>query len=68
MNVKTYTKDGAAWCKHCGHGQGSCVSRRPGSSALCTRPKGHDGDHIACGIESGAGHIVATWPKEETLK
>jgi hypothetical protein len=27
----------------------------------CTRPKGHDGDHVACGGEGF--HRLATWPQ-----
>ena len=29
---------------------------------VCSRAKGHEGDHIACGYDEG--HVLAMWPQE----
>lgn len=41
----------------------SCGERAPGAIAyICTRVKGHRGDHVACGIS----HKAHSWPRERT--
>jgi hypothetical protein len=39
-----------------------CLSQVPYSNLLCTRPGGHDGDHIAC---TERIHNYKTWPQKE---
>jgi hypothetical protein len=52
----------------CSNGVATCSARGPKlldelgllCGLLCTRPLGHDGDHVACGSTE---HRLATWPQ-----
>ncbi|UQN31797.1 hypothetical protein [Brachybacterium kimchii] len=46
-----------AYCAITPHDE-QCLSPRDDGTALCTRPRGHDGPHVACGH---AGHERSTW-------
>ena len=44
-----------------GRGQGRyCEASPPGSAFICTRPRGHAGDHVAANYET----VVARWRRE----
>lgn len=38
-----------------------CIAVSPDDAYECTRPKGHGGMHIACGVYT---HCVASWSQE----
>jgi hypothetical protein len=53
----------------CRHGDENCVAtaeNKFGIIFLCTRSKGHSGQHVACG--SGSTHNYLVWGKEEKEK
>lgn len=35
---------------------------KDGKEYICTREKGHDGEHVACGLGE---HRVASWPNDK---
>lgn len=53
-------------CPYCGEIRGvrSCGDMRKGY--MCTRPRGHTGDHAACGIDAEE-HPIASWPRREVV-
>ena len=52
----------AAPAEPCVCGTGCCEARYPNREHgwECTRPLGHEGDHVACSITK---HRLATWPQ-----
>jgi hypothetical protein len=49
------------WCDLCSHvkdGQCGCQDEY-----VCTRPRGHKGNHAACGIDKDE-HPIAQWPQK----
>ena len=46
-------------CPYCGHGHFNCAVYSP-SGSLCTRPRGHAGDHVHC---HGTTHGIEKWPR-----
>ena len=54
-------------CRYCEDTQWAktkpaCQATSP--TYICTRPQGHDGQHMACGYLT---HPIATWDQEEGL-
>ena len=52
-------------CQLCAPGtrHGECLAAGP-NLYECTRAKGHDGDHAACGGDKPSDHPLCTWPQE----
>ena len=51
-------------CLNCGHDD-YCGEPDPRDMYVCTRKRGHSGDHAAC---SELGHTVVTWKPGEGKK
>lgn len=63
MNTKaTYSNplDPVQDCDCCGHGKDICQQEAPGNGMECTREKGHDGEHAACG-DMRCQHPIVVW-------
>jgi hypothetical protein len=50
-------------CEWCANVNACCRANQPGALLICTREKGHTGDHVACG--DGDHHAMARWPNTE---
>lgn len=51
-------------CEFCGENQGDiygCGAIHPATKGLCTRTKGHAGEHVACGTTD---HDLKRWPND----
>ena len=55
-------------CEWCGQQDDTCGHCRPVGGYTCTRPHGHEGDHVACVYRDGMGphrdHNISRWPQE----
>lgn len=53
-------------CSHCYEvkmeGEECCNHEMPGGPFVCTKPKGHVGSHVACGIWD---HFIAGWEQTD---
>lgn len=51
-------------CEYCGPSPNGLCDARNGK-LLCSRPKGHDGPHVAC---APPDHELATWTGTEVVE
>ena len=52
-------------CRYCGNAPSEArVCASPNGPFVCTRPPGHDGDHVACGDK----HRVQVWNHAGVVK
>ena len=49
-------------CKYCVYDDVNFCENYNNQGYGCSRNKGHEGDHVACGYDEG--HVLAMWPQE----
>lgn len=64
--TRHHTERRCRYCKQASHRgrdaerRNSCATCHPTKPVLCTRPLGHDDDHVACGVTD---HAIVVWPQ-----